>query len=84
MFRNYLITFWRNIIKNGVFSVINIFGLAIGFSIFVVENPSQETQHTVIAPIVIVKTKNFEILVTAKGGSLYKSLCFWSTCIDCK
>ena len=30
MFRNYLITFWRNIIKNGVFSVINIFGLAIG------------------------------------------------------
>lgn len=30
MFRNYFITFWRNIIKNGVFSVINIFGLAIG------------------------------------------------------
>lgn len=30
MFRNYLITFWRNIIKNGIFSVINIFGLAIG------------------------------------------------------
>lgn len=30
MFRNYLLTFWRNIIKNGVFSVINIFGLAIG------------------------------------------------------
>ena len=30
MFRNYLITFWRNIIKNGVFSIINIFGLAIG------------------------------------------------------
>ncbi|SFD20147.1 ABC transporter permease [Pseudoalteromonas denitrificans] len=30
MFRNYLITAWRNIIKNGIFSVINIFGLAIG------------------------------------------------------
>ncbi len=30
MFRNYLITAWRNIIKNGVFSVINIFGLAVG------------------------------------------------------
>ena len=30
MFHNYLITFWRNIIKNGVFSIINIFGLAIG------------------------------------------------------
>jgi len=30
MFQNYLITFWRNIIKNGIFSVINIFGLAIG------------------------------------------------------
>ncbi len=30
MFRNYLITAWRNIIKNGMFSFINIFGLAIG------------------------------------------------------
>lgn len=30
MFYNYLITAWRNIIKNGIFSVINIFGLAIG------------------------------------------------------
>lgn len=30
MFRNYLITAWRNIIKNGIFSVINILGLAIG------------------------------------------------------
>lgn len=30
MFRNYLITAWRNIIKNGIFSVITIFGLAIG------------------------------------------------------
>ena len=30
MFRNYLITAWRNIIKNGMFSTINIFGLAIG------------------------------------------------------
>lgn len=30
MFRNYLVTAWRNIIKNGIFSVINIFGLAIG------------------------------------------------------
>ena len=30
MFRNYLITAWRNIIKNGIFSVINIFGLAVG------------------------------------------------------
>jgi len=30
MFQNYLITAWRNIIKNGIFSAINIFGLAIG------------------------------------------------------
>jgi len=30
MFKNYLITAWRNIIKNGVFSVINILGLTIG------------------------------------------------------
>ncbi|WNC73464.1 ABC transporter permease [Thalassotalea psychrophila] len=30
MFRNYLITAWRNIVKNGMFSFINIFGLAIG------------------------------------------------------
>jgi putative ABC transport system permease protein len=30
MFKNYLITAWRNIVKNGVFSAINIFGLAVG------------------------------------------------------
>ncbi|WDE12618.1 FtsX-like permease family protein [Thalassomonas haliotis] len=30
MFYNYLITAWRNIINNGIFSVINIFGLATG------------------------------------------------------
>lgn len=30
MFKNYLITAWRNIIKNGIFSFINIFGLALG------------------------------------------------------
>ncbi len=30
MFKNYLITAWRNIIKNGVFSVINVAGLALG------------------------------------------------------
>lgn len=30
MFKNYLITAWRNIIKNGVFSFINITGLALG------------------------------------------------------
>lgn len=30
MFKNYLITAWRNIIKNGMFSAINIFGLALG------------------------------------------------------
>ena len=29
-----------------------------------VENPSHETQHPVIAAIFIVKTKNFEILLT--------------------
>ncbi|WP_286233019.1 ABC transporter permease [Thalassotalea sediminis] len=29
MFKNYLITAWRNILKNGVFSVINIFGLTL-------------------------------------------------------
>jgi len=30
MFRNYLLTAWRNIIKNGMFSTINILGLALG------------------------------------------------------
>ncbi|WP_286262272.1 ABC transporter permease [Thalassotalea atypica] len=30
MFKNYLITAWRNIVKNGVFSAINIFGLTVG------------------------------------------------------
>ena len=30
MFKNYLIIAWRNIVKNGVFSAINIFGLAVG------------------------------------------------------
>ncbi len=30
MFKNYLTTAWRNIIKNGMFSAINIAGLAIG------------------------------------------------------
>ena len=30
MFKNYLVTAWRNIIKNGMFSVINILGLALG------------------------------------------------------
>lgn len=30
MFKNYLITAWRNILKNGIFSAINIFGLALG------------------------------------------------------
>ncbi len=32
MFRNYLITAWRNIIKNGMFSILNIAGLAIGLT----------------------------------------------------
>ncbi|WP_025896690.1 ABC transporter permease [Kordiimonas gwangyangensis] len=31
MFRNYLMTAWRHIIKNRMFSIINILGLAIGF-----------------------------------------------------
>ncbi|TDF34613.1 ABC transporter permease [Alteromonadaceae bacterium M269] len=30
MFKNYLVTAWRNIIKNGMFSMINISGLALG------------------------------------------------------
>jgi putative ABC transport system permease protein len=30
MFKNYLLTAWRNIIKNGIFSAINILGLALG------------------------------------------------------
>lgn len=30
MFKNYLITAWRNMIKNSMFSAINIFGLSIG------------------------------------------------------
>lgn len=30
MFQNYLVTAWRNIVKNGIFSFINVFGLAVG------------------------------------------------------
>ncbi|WP_395340038.1 ABC transporter permease [Ningiella sp. W23] len=30
MFKNYLVTAWRNILKNGMFSAINILGLALG------------------------------------------------------
>ncbi|MGL1958977.1 MAG: ABC transporter permease [Colwellia sp.] len=30
MFRNYLVTAWRNIVKNGMFSLINILGLTLG------------------------------------------------------
>jgi putative ABC transport system permease protein len=32
MFRNYLLTAWRNIARNRAFSVINIFGLALGMA----------------------------------------------------
>lgn len=34
MFRYYIITAWRNLRKNKFFSMLNIFGLAIGFSCF--------------------------------------------------
>src|SRR5687768_14778561 len=34
MFKNYLKTAWRNLIKNRVFSLINILGLAIGLCCF--------------------------------------------------
>ena len=33
MFKNYLVTAWRNLRKNKVFSIINIFGLAIGMAV---------------------------------------------------
>jgi putative ABC transport system permease protein len=35
MFKNYLITAWRNLLKNRVFSLINISGLAIGIGCFI-------------------------------------------------
>ena len=34
MFRNYFKTAWRNILKNKIFSAINVFGLAIGITAF--------------------------------------------------
>src|SRR5690349_20815741 len=34
MFKNYLITAWRNLLKNKTFSTINVFGLAIGIAAF--------------------------------------------------
>jgi putative ABC transport system permease protein len=34
MFKNYFKTAWRNLMKNKVFSVINILGLAIGITGF--------------------------------------------------
>jgi len=33
MFRNYLVTAWRNLKKNKTFSLINIAGLAIGMAV---------------------------------------------------
>ena len=33
MFRNYFLTAWRNLLKNKLFSVLNIFGLAIGMAV---------------------------------------------------
>ena len=32
MLRNYMLIAWRNLLKNKVFSAINIFGLAMGFT----------------------------------------------------
>lgn len=49
MFKNYLVTAWRNIIKNGMFSAINILGLALGLmsciliSLFVREEIGYDT-----------------------------------------
>src|SRR5215217_292077 len=36
MFKNYLKTAWRNILRNKVFSAINIIGLAIGLAVCIV------------------------------------------------
>lgn len=36
MIKNYLLIAWRNLLKNKVFSLINIMGLAIGIAIFVI------------------------------------------------
>ncbi|MBE7179063.1 MAG: ABC transporter permease, partial [Mucilaginibacter polytrichastri] len=33
MFRNYMIIAWRNLLRNKLFSLINIFGLALGFAV---------------------------------------------------
>ena len=33
MFKNYLKVAWRNLVKNRVFSFINIFGLSVGLTI---------------------------------------------------
>jgi putative ABC transport system permease protein len=36
MFKNYLITAWRNILKNRTFSLINVLGLALGMAVFMI------------------------------------------------
>lgn len=52
MLKNYFKTAWRNLIKNGTFSTINILGLALGLAssmlimLWVLDEQSIDTQHT--------------------------------------
>ena len=35
MFRNYLLTAWRNIVKNRIYTLVNILCLVVGLTVFV-------------------------------------------------
>jgi putative ABC transport system permease protein len=78
MFRNYLIIAWRNILKNKLFSLINILGLALGMAAcllilqYVVLETSYDTFHTEGDHIyrVVVQSPEDETYVATAGAPL--------------
>lgn len=72
MLRNYFKTAWRNLVKNKVFSVINITGLAVGMSVCLLiinmfaEQKSYDTFHN-------KKERIYRIMTEGRGRSEFKT-----------